>query len=37
MVFNEMRHVLQVLAEKLIKKQKHAGLFEKCQVFWPNR
>ena len=32
MVFNEMRHVLQLFAEKLIKTQKHASLFEKCQV-----
>ena len=32
MVFNEMRHVLQVFAEKVIKTQKHASLFEKCQV-----
>ena len=31
MVFNEMRHVLQVFAENLIKTQKHASLFEKCQ------
>ena len=36
MVFNEMRHVLQVLAQNLIKTKKHATLFEKCQVL-PNR
>ena len=33
MVFNKMRHVLQVFPEKLIKMLKHMSLFEKCQVF----
>ena len=32
MVFNKMRHVLQVFPEKLIKTLKHMSLFEKCQV-----
>ena len=32
MVINEMRHVLQVFAEKLIKTQKHASFLEKCQA-----
>ena len=32
MVFNKMRHVLQVYAENLIKTQKHASLFKKCQA-----
>ena len=32
MVSHEMRHVLQGFAEKLLKTQKHASLFEKCQV-----
>ena len=30
-VFNEMKHVLNVFAENLIKTQKHATLFEKSQ------
>ena len=32
MVFNETKHVLQVIAENLMKTQKHATLFEKCKV-----
>ena len=32
MVFNEMRHFLQLFPENLIKTQKHASLFEKLHV-----
>ena len=32
MVFNEMRHGLQVFAENLMKTQKQATFFEKSQV-----
>ena len=32
MLFREMRHFLRLFAEKLIKKEKHASLFEKLQV-----
>ena len=32
MVFREMRHSLELFAEKFIKTTKHASLFEKLQV-----
>ena len=37
MLFREMRHFLQLFAEKLIKKEKHASLYEKCEVLPKSR
>ena len=33
MVFHEMRHFLQLFAEKLSKAQKHGSFFEKLEGF----
>ena len=37
MVSREMKHFLNLSAEKVIKTKKHASLFEKCQVLPKSR